>query len=72
MARIITPAEVGILAVLSLTTSLSQAINGGAFQSAAIKYVGEYAGADDDLAAGVFYQTLQVSIIISVLSGSSP
>jgi O-antigen/teichoic acid export membrane protein len=66
LARIITPAEVGILAVLTLITNLTQAVNGAVFQQAAMKYVGEYAGADESLAAGVFQQTFQVSIIISV------
>ena len=66
LARIITPSEMGILAILSLITSLSQAINGAAFQQASMKYVGEYAGTQNDLAAGVFLQTLQVSLIISV------
>jgi len=31
LARIITPAEVGILAILSLIASLTQAIDGGTF-----------------------------------------
>lgn len=66
LARIITPSEVGILTVLSLITALSQAINGAAFQGAAMKYVGEYTGADEALAAGVFYLTLQVSLILSI------
>jgi len=66
LARIITPSEVGILAVLSLITALSQSINGAAFQQATMKYVGEAAGAKEGFAAGVFYQTLRVSMIISV------
>jgi O-antigen/teichoic acid export membrane protein len=66
LARIITPSEVGILAVLSLVTALSQAINGAAFQAAVMKYVGEYRGANEELAAGVFYLTLQVSLILSI------
>jgi len=66
LARIITPAEVGVLAILTLITALTLAINGTAFQQAAIKFVGEYAGTAGDLAAGVFYETLQLSIIVSV------
>ena len=66
LARIITPSDVGILTVLSLITGLSQAINGAAFQGAAMKYVGEYTGANEELAAGVFYLTLQVSLILSI------
>ena len=66
LARIITPTEVGILAILTLVTALSQSINGAAFQQAAMKYVGEYADANRDLAAGVFFQTLRVSLVISI------
>jgi O-antigen/teichoic acid export membrane protein len=66
LARIITPSEVGILAILSLITALCQAINGAAFQQASIKYLGEFTGTRQELASGVFYQTLQVSFAISV------
>jgi O-antigen/teichoic acid export membrane protein len=66
LARIITPSEIGILAVLSIITALTQAINGSAFQQAAMKYVGEYTGTNIGLAAGVVYQTLWVSVIISI------
>ena len=66
LARIITPSEVGILAVLSLITSLSQAINGGVLSQASMKYVGEYTETNKPLAAGVVYQTLCVSMIISL------
>jgi len=66
LARIITQSEVGILAILSLITSLSQAVNGAALQQASMKYIGEYAGSDEGLAVGVFYQTLRVSMIISI------
>jgi len=66
LARIVTPSEIGILAILSLTTSLCQSINGSAFQQASIKYIGEFAGTRDELARGVFYQTLRLSFIIAI------
>jgi O-antigen/teichoic acid export membrane protein len=66
LARIITVSEVGILAVLSLINGLCQAINGGAFQSASMKYVGEFSGTQKEFASGVFYQTLRVSLILSL------
>jgi len=66
LARIITTSEVGILAILSLITALCQAINGSAFQQATIKYVGEFTGDREELAAGVFYQTLRISLIWSL------
>ena len=66
LARIITTSEVGILAILSLITALCQAINGAAFQQATIKYVGEFTGDREELAAGVFYQTLRISLILSL------
>jgi O-antigen/teichoic acid export membrane protein len=66
LTRIITPSEVGTLAVLSLITALCQAINGSAFQQASIKYLGEFTGTREELMAGVFYQTLRVSMGISL------
>ncbi|MGD0424220.1 MAG: oligosaccharide flippase family protein [Candidatus Bathyarchaeia archaeon] len=66
LARIITPSEVGILAILSLITALSQAINGGAFQQASMKYVGEFSGTQKEIASSVFYQTFRVSLILSL------
>jgi O-antigen/teichoic acid export membrane protein len=66
LARIITPADVGILAILSLITALSQAINGSAFQQASMKYIGEYAESNVSNAVGVFYQTFRVSVVISL------
>ena len=66
LARIITPSEVGILAVLSIVISLCQAINGAALQQASMKYVGEFSGTHKELASSVFYQTFRVSLIISL------
>jgi len=66
LTRIITVSEVGILAILSLTLGLCQAINGSALQSASMKYVGEFSGTQKELASGVFYQTLRVSLILSL------
>jgi O-antigen/teichoic acid export membrane protein len=66
LARILTPSEVGVLAVISLITALSAAINGSVFQQAIMKYVGEWNRLDEGFAAGVFYQTLRVSLLISL------
>ena len=66
LARIITPSEVGILAVLTLIIQLCQAINGAALQQASMKYVGEFSGTQKELASSVFYQTFRVSLILSL------
>lgn len=66
LARIITPAEVGILAVLSLIIALSQAINGGAFQQASTKFIGELGPGSKEAASAVFYQSLRVTLTLSV------
>jgi O-antigen/teichoic acid export membrane protein len=66
LTRIITPADVGILAILSLITGLSQAINGTVFQQASMKYIGEYADSSVSSAAGVFNQSFRVSVIVSL------
>jgi O-antigen/teichoic acid export membrane protein len=66
LTRIITPTDVGILAIIQLITAITQSANGAALQQAAMKYVGEYHGTDEGLAAGVFYQTLQVSLALSI------
>jgi O-antigen/teichoic acid export membrane protein len=66
LTRIITPTQIGILAVLSLIVNLAQTINGAAFQSAATKYVAEYVERDNGAAAGVAFQALKVSLTISV------
>jgi O-antigen/teichoic acid export membrane protein len=67
LARIITPAEVGILAILSLVLSLSQSINGVAFQQSATKFIGE--SDDKKVASAVFYQTLRISAVIAIPVG---
>jgi O-antigen/teichoic acid export membrane protein len=66
LARIITPNEVGILAVLSLTQALCQAINGSAFSSASTKFVGELSSGPTEASSAVFYQSFRVSLIFSV------
>jgi O-antigen/teichoic acid export membrane protein len=67
LTRIITPAEVGILAILSLVLALSQSINGTAFQQSATKFIGE--SDDKKVASAVFYQTLRISAVIAVPVG---
>jgi O-antigen/teichoic acid export membrane protein len=66
LARIVTPSDVGILAVLNLIIALCQTINGSALQQASMKYVGEFSGAQKELASSVFYQTFRVSLILSL------
>ncbi|HXZ90225.1 MAG TPA: oligosaccharide flippase family protein [Candidatus Dormibacteraeota bacterium] len=66
LTRIITPTDVGILAIIQLITAISLSLNGAALQQATMKFVGEYHGTDESLAAGVFYQTLRVSLVLSV------
>ena len=66
LARIITPGEVGILAILSLIIALSQALNGGAFQNAATKFIGELGPGSKEAASGIFYQSIRVTLALSV------
>jgi O-antigen/teichoic acid export membrane protein len=66
LARIVTPGDVGILAVLNLIMSLCQTINGSALQQASMKYVGEFSGTQKELASSAFYQTFRVSLILSL------
>ncbi len=66
LARIITPSEVGILAVLSLIVALSQALNGAAFQQAATKFIGELGQGSKEAASAVFYQSIRVTLTLSV------
>ena len=65
LARLITPAEVGILAILSLITALSQSLNGAAFSTAATTFVGELASDSRAAASAIFYQTLRVALLFS-------
>lgn len=66
LARIVTPSELGILAVLSLILGLSQALNGLAFQQASAKYIGELASGAREAASAVFYQSFRVTIMLSI------
>jgi len=66
LARIITPSEIGILAVLSLVTALSAAINGTAFQQASSKFIGELATRGKKIPLGVFYQAFRISMMLAV------
>jgi O-antigen/teichoic acid export membrane protein len=65
LARIITPQEVGILSVLSLVTALSLAIVGSAFQDSASKFIGELSD-QPGMVSAIFYQTLRISVVLSV------
>lgn len=66
LARIITPKQMGILAVLSLITALSQAIDGSAFQQSASKFIGELSFSQREIASSIFYQTFRISLIVSI------
>ncbi len=66
LARLITPAEVGILAILSLIIALSQTLNGGAFTLAATTFIGELASGSRETASAVFYQSLRVTVLFSI------
>jgi len=66
LTRLITPAEVGILAILSLIIALSQALNGSAFSTAATKFVGELASDSREASSAVFYQSLRVTLLFSI------
>lgn len=65
LARIITPREIGILAVLSLVVALCAAINGAAFQQATTKFIGELGEGGRKAGLGVFYQAFRITIILS-------
>jgi O-antigen/teichoic acid export membrane protein len=66
LARIITPSEMGILAVLTLIQSFCQTINGSAFSSASTKFVGELSSSAREASSAVFYQSFRVSLILSI------
>ena len=66
LTRLITPAEVGILAILSLITSLSQALNGGALSQAATTFIGELASNAREASSAVFYQSLRVALLFTI------
>jgi len=66
LTRLITPAEVGILAILSLITTLAQTINGGAFSQAATRFIGELTSDLREAASAVFYESLRVSLLFSL------
>jgi O-antigen/teichoic acid export membrane protein len=65
LARLITPTEVGILAILSLIIGLAQSLNGGAFSQAATTFIGELTS-DSREASAVFYQSLRVTLLFSL------
>ncbi len=66
LARIVTPREIGILAVVSLVAALCAAVNGGAFQQATTKFIGELGEGRKEIALGVFYQAFLISLMLSV------
>ncbi|MGP8128055.1 MAG: oligosaccharide flippase family protein [Candidatus Bathyarchaeia archaeon] len=66
LARLITPSEVGILAILSLIQALAIALNGTAFSQAATTFIGELASDSREAASAVFYQSLRVTLLFSL------
>jgi O-antigen/teichoic acid export membrane protein len=56
----------GILAVLSLVTAFCAALDGSAYQQAATKFIGELSANHKEIASAVFYQTLRISMLVSV------
>jgi len=67
IARLITQAEMGVLATLTLTAGACQLIASLGLPSAATKFIAEYMGKDDrQTASSVFYQILRVSLTLSV------
>jgi O-antigen/teichoic acid export membrane protein len=66
LARLITPSEVGILAILSLIIALAQALNGSAFSQAATTFIGQLATDSREAASAVFYQSLRVTLLFSL------
>jgi len=65
LARIITPGEMGLLAVMSLVLSASVAIDGSAFQQSAMNFIGE-STYNKEVASAIFYRTLRISLSISI------
>ena len=66
LARLITPSEVGILAILSLIQAFASALNGTAFSQAATTFIGELASDSREAASAVFYQSLRVTLLFSL------
>ncbi len=70
LARIITPKEMGILAVLSLLSGLCQTTASLALPEAATRFVAEkLASGDKGDAAGVFYQALRTTLLLALPLG---
>ena len=66
LARLITPKEMGILAVLNLVNGLCQTVSTLALQRAATKFIAEYLGRNEDqVAASVFYQSLRATLLFA-------
>lgn len=70
IARLIVPADMGILAAMTLVVTLSSVLVDLGLAQTATKFVAEYRGKNDlKTARSIFYQILRTSLILSV--GSS-
>jgi O-antigen/teichoic acid export membrane protein len=66
LARLITPSEVGILAILSLIIALAQTLNGTAVSQATTTFIGGLPPDSREAASAIFYQSLRVTILFSI------
>ena len=70
LARLITPKEMGIWAVLLLVNGLCQVLATLAVPQAATKFVAEHLGrGEKDVAASVFYQAIRTTLILAAPLG---
>jgi len=72
LARLITPKEMGILAVLSMVNGLCQMIASLALPQAVIRFIAESRGrGENQVAASVFYQAIRATLLLAAPFGSA-
>lgn len=69
LARLITPSEMGILAVLVLVNGLSQSLASLGLPMAATKFIAEHMQASRNVAASAFYQSVRTTLFLSAIIG---
>ena len=71
LARLITPKEMGILAVLNLVNGACLVLGTIALQQAATRFVAERFSQSRSVAAAAFYQAIRTTFIIAALLGAA-
>lgn len=68
LARVVTPEEIGVLAVLTLVNGLCQAVAALSLSKTAAKFIAESVG-EKDLAGSIFYQVIRITLILGATLG---